>query len=147
MVSTVSFVGYVRTLLMLQTVNKCEICFHSFLCIKTAKQKDKTFTRPAQKRYVLSLNLSYSYHARSCLYFNPWKVTLHQCRVNSRDIEMFHGQDSISSTFVFFSLRECQPREIFTKRNTAAFTPDEVLFSPWRSLKFMSLVCATLSLF
>lgn len=69
-----------------------------------------------------------------------WNVPPH-FKMMSRRIPRF---------FLFHRLASCISIaiwEFLRKRNTAAFTSDEVRFSSRKSLKFTSLVCTSLSLF
>lgn len=138
------------------SINRKYISAWSILCTKNNETNiTKTLALSIQKtfsRFITGFILPLPrVHTR--LYFYPRKITLHQSRVDSRYWNAtFQNDVSTNSTFSLFHLCfalciSIAIWEFLRKRNTAAFTSDEVRLSSRKSLKFTSLVCTSLSLF
>lgn len=139
------------------SINRKYISAWSILCTKNNETNiTKTLALSIQKtfsRFITGFILPLPrVHTR--LYFYPRKITLHQSRVDSPDIETPHFKMTSRrirrfpfSTCVSPCVVSIAIWEFLRKRNTAAFTSDEVRLSSRKSLKFTSLVCTSLSLF
>lgn len=139
------------------SINTKYISAWSILCTKNNETNiTKTLALSIQKtfsRFIIGFILPLP-RVYTRLYFYPRKITLHQSRVDSPDIETFRHISKWCldefHVFLFHRLASCISIaiwEFLRKRNTAAFTSDEVRLSSRKSLKFTSLVCTSLSLF